>query len=134
MLGSLLTAKINLILDGWTVRKGISSIQNKKKAKRSLEVIPALSGRWLAICHHELPKMHLKRTPRSCDPKYDWTPNLLQSFSTARGGCGELLPDDGHYRTNPDKEELTVHSKYASSQYRISDMILCSRSAECKSY
>jgi hypothetical protein len=63
-------------LDGWTVRNGISIIQNKKNAKRSLEVMPALSGRWLARCHHEFPKIHLKRTLNSCDPKYDWTPNL----------------------------------------------------------
>jgi hypothetical protein len=39
------TANKNLILDGWIARKGISSIQNKKNAKRSLDVMPALAGR-----------------------------------------------------------------------------------------
>jgi hypothetical protein len=51
-------------------------IQNKKKARRSLDVIPALAGKWFVIFHQDSPKTHLRRTLKSWDPKYDCTPNL----------------------------------------------------------
>ena len=45
-----------------------------------------------------------------------------------------VLPNDSNDSTNPDEEELSVHSKHAASQDGVSDVISSSRSAKGKSY